>query len=726
MDSPTHPQSHAPARRAVAARWLAALLLLGAGACGTDEASDKDAGGSDIVVPVFGHDATDGGADALADTADAVDATDDTDLETEDDAATDVADVPDTAPPEDVQSGTSAVKLTVPDNLPIGSDAEALVEIKGGDGQTSTLADGADVTVEIDGADHALGYDPVADAKGPPAAVVWRTGAGKLRIVGVRPGSATIRVTVEGVTSAASTVAVGYGAFSGIVARVPDAGGSTAAAQQIDVADKVKLGGATIGGGGLDAQIRFPQDASGGSSHEVGPGKPASAVAGFADLAGTKYTGAQGWVFVDQTNKGLFRGSVWVRTAQLKPVLMAFSVERDGLFGIDPLDEAPTELAKSDALEPLTGSHHSRVTVLPGAPGSGRVHVVWREIENVLKARLRRVDVTLVGGAVDTTKPPLLDDLNAYDSTPSVPAAAMGEVALVWNGGQGLLVWEGRDGKGATKPHALWAVLVDPDLVFKATPIALEADGCSGACRPRVAALQGGRFLVVWSRPSSGVKATRVKALLADGKMETAEETPVVVSTSGKDGDLAVHQSAVLVSYFDPDTGPVWRPYQDKATGSLAATAPPQSFGLASPQAKPVALAALSLQTQPNFLFTASWVDLLPSVQQRTRRIATDGTALGSVQDVATPVVDGLRTYAGKYGQILAIGDEADAGIVAWKRSYAAYGDDGKQLGGALQLLDKSDLPLRAHAVYDAEADVWVVAWAGWQKSPGVWFRRFR
>lgn len=725
---PPHRACRAPVPAGFVATLL--LLLLAAGGCGEGEES-KDAG-SDTLIPVFTNDAGNDGSGTDAADATPVDTAEETvedvTADATDDATTDGVDGTDaqiTDVAEEVVQ-TSAVKLTIPEILQIGGDGEALIEVKQGDGSTKVLPDGAELSLEIDGTARALGFDPTVDLKAPPAVVLWQTSKGALRVVGVRPGSASVVVKVGGVASVARTVNVGFGELQGVVARVPDAGGATSAEQQADVTGGVKIGGKAIGGGGLEATIRFPANATAGASFEVGPGKPGIAKAAFADLAGTSYDGAQGNVFVDQTTKGEFRGTAWVRSAKLKPMVIAFRVPRDGSFGIDPLDDGPVEIAKSAAPEPTTGVHHSRVSVLPGAPGKGRIHIVWREIENVLKARLRRVDVALVDGTVDTSQKPLLDDLNAYDGTPDIPAAALGEVALIWNGGQGLLVWEGRDGKGSTKPHALHAVLVDEDLVFLAAPIALAPDGCAGTCRPRLAALEGGRFIVVWSHPSAGVQATRVKGLLADGKMETAEETPIVVHAGGKDGDVAVHQNAVLISYFDPDSGPVWRPYTDKATGSLGAKAPAQAFGLGSPQAPPVALAPLTLLAQPNFLFTATWIDLLPKPQQRVRRIGVDGTALGAALDIAEPAVESLRTYPGKVGQIISAGAEADGGIVVWKRAYASFGDDGSQLGELFVPLAASNPPMRAALAYEKTADAWVVAWSGWQKSTGVAFRRFR
>ena len=308
-----------------------------------------------------------------------------------------------------------------------------------------------------------------------------------------------------------------------------------------------------------------------------------------------------------------------------------------------------------------------------------------------------------------------------------MPASALGSVQLAWSSGKGLLVWEGRDGKGATKPHRLYAALVDADLAFLTPSFALSDDACAGTCRPQVRGLSSGRFLVVWTGPSGGVYARRIKGILDAGALSPVETPALTISATGKDSSVAVHGTNVLMTWFDPDQGPVWRFYQDKATGSLSATAPAQGFGISSPQAPPVSLDALTLATgAPNLLFSTVWIDLLPTQKTFTRSVGLDGNAIATSAEAPGLVWDQVLARAGKPGQLLLMGRPADGAIVARKRTYQTYGDPGSNLGEIATMAPGGPDAVEASYGWNADADVWLVAWSGNQKSKGVWMRRFR
>ncbi len=625
--------------------------------------------------------------------------------------------------------GAEVVALQVegPSALEIADSAGLVVIAKDSQGQLLNASGSGELAWRVDGAPAVLGFDPAGGASGVKAIALWKDKAGAIRVVGVRPGSAKLSVELGAQTSAALTVTVSDSGSPGIAAAVPDAKGATDAAQVADVPDSVKVAGSTIGGGGLDASLRFPAAAKAGDAFEISANGKVAASAGFADLAGTKYAGAQGYVFIDQTTKGMMRGTAYLRSAALKPVVMRFAVERDGAFGVDALDDGPTTLATSDSLEPTTGLHHSRLHALPGAPGSGRFHLLWRTIENGLKAQISRADVNAVTGAVDASAGPFLSGLNAYEGSPTVPAVAFGRADLAWSGDAGLLLFEGRDGNGAQKPHRLHAMRVDADLKAQAPAAALGADGCAGLCRSRVLPLAGGRFLVVWSAPGGGVRARRVKAQLEAGALTFVEADPLVVSVGGKDSDAAVHGANVLMTWFDPDTGPVWRRYQDQPSGALSAVNPPQAFGVASTQVPAVAVDALTLGVpSPNLLFVAGWIDLLPSKSVRLRRIGLDGTALAATQVEASINWDQLALRSGQPGQVVLFGRTAGGAIVVQKRVHASFADPGATLGGAFGALGSNSDGVVHTSAYLPESATWLLGWGGLQKSKSLAFRRFR
>lgn len=718
--------------RAGRARALAAccVALLANAACTApaedqaDAAPDGDSGG----IFVFGDTSIDGFG--VVDTGGATDAA------IEDGAAPDIADGKDgdadSGPLGELPSdggGGQIVALEVqgPSALQIAESAGLIVVAKDSQGQSLDAIASAELTWLVDGAPTGLGFDPTGGASAVKAIALWKEKSGAVRVVGVRPGSAKLSAKLGAQTSLTLAITVSDSGAPGIAAAVPDAKGATDAAQVSDVPDSVKIAGSTIGAGGLDASLRFPASAKAGDAFEVSANGKVAASAGFADLAGTKYAGAQGYVFIDQTTKGLLRGTAYMRSAALKPVVMRFAVDRDGAFGVDALDDGPTTLATSDSLQPTTGMHHSRLHALPGAPGSGRFHLLWRTIENGLKAQVSRVDVNAATGVVDASAGPLLSGLNAYDGSPNAPAIAFGRADLAWSGDAGLLLFEGRDGNGAQKPHLLHAMRVDAALKAQAPPAALSADGCAGLCRGRVLPLAGGRFLVVWSAPGGGVRARRVKAQIEAGAVSFVEADPVIVSVGGKDSDAAVHGASVLLTWFDPDTGPVWRRYQDHPSGALSAVNPPQSFGVASTQVPPVAVDALTLGVpSPNLLFIAGWIDLLPSKSARLRRIGLDGTALAATQVEASIDWDQLALRSGQPGQIVLFGRPASGAIIVQKRVHGSFADAGAALGGPFTALGANNDAVVHTSAYLPESSTWLIGWGGLQSSKTLAFRRFR
>ena len=336
---------------------IMALLSLCGAACGTAD-DDADAKSSDGVVPVFfgdgsasvdSHSDAQGGEDTVADGGSDADAANiDGNGGTSGDGTSGDGTSDGTA--QDATATTSAVKLEIPEALTIGQDAAMTIFVKDASGQSAPPADDAVLSFEINGVASAVGFDPAAAAASIAAVAVWKTGAGALRLVAIRPGVASVVVRIAGVASVAQAITVAWPTQSGAVARVPDAGGATSAERTTDLAGTVKLAGSTIGEGGLDFSVRFPEDTLAGGVIALGTTATAAASVAFADLAGTKYAAAQGWLWIDQTNKGQYRGTFWGRSAALKPVVAAFIVDRNGKFGVDELDVRGQRVAPHAAI----------------------------------------------------------------------------------------------------------------------------------------------------------------------------------------------------------------------------------------------------------------------------------------------------------------------------------------------------------------------------------------
>ena len=580
------------------------------------------------------------------------------------------------------------------------------------------------VSVQVDGLTQA-GAGVAAGGVAQPAVAAWSFG-GKLQLVGVRPGSAKVIVTIGGQSAAAVTLNVAWPTTPGVWAAVADASGTTMAERQADLPDTVQLQGKTAGADGLTATIRFPLSAKAGDRLDLTkpPAKGSlSLTLAFADLGGASAKPAEGALWIDQTDKGLFRGTFLGRTTQLKPAVGVFIVERQGMFGIDLLDE-PTELVTSDNLLPTTGEHYSRVSL--AAVGDGNAVLYARRITDGLKANLERWQISGKTGKI-TALPPLVANANAYVDTPATKAPAFGHVVRASHPTVTAELWEGRDGKGATKPHRLYVHLLDAKGVEIAKPVMVSDDVCDGACRPVVAVLPSTRFIVMWSAPGGGVKVRRIKGQPAAGEVDFAAAQPLVLAPQGTGGTLAVHESNVLTGWFDPDQGHVWRQYTDKSTGNLSALAPAQAVGVASTKAPPQSL--LAVQTPagaPNLLFVSAWVDYAPTGKLAMRRIGLDGTAFGLPSPIADVDADALWGRVGKAGQIALLHRSSNGALVLRKRLFGSFKDTGAPLGDAVTMLANATYPVAPALVYLADADVWILAWSGDETSPGVYVRRFR
>jgi len=714
------------------ATWLAISLLV---ASGCSEEADPDDKADTTAGPDFGDigplaDSQSPPADATKDTgASSVDIAGDPDA-----MGPDVPGQPDqatgpTVSVELVHEGAKTLKLA--------TSTTFAVLLQGSNGDKSAPGDDAAPQVLIDGAEvGSKGW--VADPKAKqPAVALWPDDkAGTWHVMAIRPGKASVQLRYEGVTSNALVFEGSWPDKPDIRVTVPGATGSTDAEREIDLPDTIKLGGETIGAGGLDVTIRFPATAKAGDRFDpqVKPSKGGLSIgAELADVPGAKLVLAKGAMWIDQVDDGLFRGSFHGLAANLQPIAGAFVVERKGLFGVDVLGGA-TQVGKSDSLLPESGNHHSRATV-HAVPG-GKAMLIHRIIENKTKARLVRLLIDPISGTVDKTLPPLVDNANAYNGTPDVFAPAFGRVASAISEGKQLFVWEGRDGKGSKKPHQLWGQIYDDKYAATGPAVLLSDDNCNGNCKPEVHALPASRFLVVWSGPKGGVRARRVSGNLVDGKPTLLSPDAESLTTSGDGVTAATWEGNALIGWRDPKQGPVWRMYaystaDDKLKAALSAT-PFGAKAIASPP--PALLAVETPSALPNLLFAGAWLEGTPPGGLQIRRIAIDGTALGVDLPLGSSTADLVLGAVGKLGQVAllerieaAAQGTSNLSLRVRKSRYQSLSDGGETLGAVVDLAPATNGWLAVPSLcYVPEVDAYVVAWSGDHASEGVWFRRFR
>lgn len=629
------------------------------------------------------------------------------------------------------------VQVVADGTLVLAGQTPMAVTVKRASGLSGPPSADDKVRFVVNGAEVGThGWIADSPAAHPPIAIWNGKEAGIWRVIGARPGKASLVVEVGGKASDPIAFEVSWPSEPQIVARVPDAVGSTAGEQQLDADDTVKLGGKTLGGGGLEATIRFPADVTAGAALDVTQKPSAGGLSiqvKLADLAQTKYVLAKGVLWIDQVDGGLFRGTFAGLAASLKPMVGVFVVERSGQFGIDLLG-APVQLAKSDALTPASGHHYSRAAVHEVA--DGQAMVTWRHIENLTKAHIERVLIDPKTGAVKAALPPIVADANAYAGTPDVFAPAVGRISMAASAGKWLVVWEGRDGKGAKKPHQVWARIYDDKHQPLTDAVVLSDDHCEGACRPHVSALPSSRWLVVWSGPNGGVRARRVAGNISAGLPTLPSAAAETLDSLGKGASAVTWENNVLLSWWRSDLGPVWRMYgyqasDDKLSSGLAMSA----FGAKSPLSPTPAVAVFQTPSPPpNLLFVGAWQEQSGAGQLHTRRVAIDGTALGLDLPVGSGQIDLLQAAAGKSGQLALLdrpvasaGAKDVAGLRARKVSYASLGDAGSLVGPPVTIAAPPEQWLAEPSVaYIKTADVYVVVWSGDHSSGGVWMRRFR
>lgn len=642
----------------------------------------------------------------------------------------------DTGPDIDVADPAQSVALALTvDALKIGerSALTGSATLQSGAELTDLQDDDHEVRWLVDDVDIGAGPNVVAD--GPqPGVSVWRDPSdGSWFAVGVRPGTWQLVLEVDLVKSAAVTVQVSYPTQPGIHLGMVDAAGSTPAKRATDTNEVIKLEGQTPGSGGLTATIRFPAATEPGGKAPVQNDANTTMNFTVPDLAGLAISVAEGAVWIDQVDNGLFRGSFLGKTTSLKPVAGAFVVERIGDFGIDLLGETQVLLTSSSVL-PQTGDHHSRPIIVPG-PGGDAV-LMWRKIVNKAQVFLERGTIDPQTGTLTQDLPALGWQAQTLEETDggglSTEGEGIGHADMVQSGDTWMLVWDGRAASGKSAPYGVWMQPLDGSLAPVDAPIAVTDDSCVSECRPQVIALPANRFLIAWTAPDGGVRARRVTQLLQFEDTQTLELTP----PGRLDISAAAHDGSVVLGWRNstadlPGAGANYRHYTDTVGGGLAGALPAALLGTGGLAARAPVMRAVTLPTQaPNRFFFAAWRDIdAGKTVVRYRKLTFDGKLMGPAP---TTLFDGapdqLTTAAGRDGQVLFVDAQGanSPTLTARKVKVPSFQLQGQPLGDPVVLASDAPHAMELDVVYLPGSNVYIAVWGGDLDSEQIALRRFR
>ncbi|MBM4342419.1 MAG: hypothetical protein FJ100_03460 [Deltaproteobacteria bacterium] len=693
---------------AACAAWIVACGPAGPGPAG----DDPDTGGGlfhiDVKLPA---------ADAKADSAAAGD-TPNVDAPDSATAATDA-----TAGPQ-----VTGLAISATATLAVGSRFALKVTVTRSDGSSGAPTAADAVTWSVDGATVATGSKLAADTATQPKLAVFKDSkTGAMALVAVRPGGATLKASIGGVESNEWKVTSEYATGGHLRLSTPTASGSCKGERQKDADDTIKLEGKAFGAGGLTLTVRFPAVAVAGDSFDLEKAPASGALQLLAvvpDLGGTQLKIPQARIWVDQTDKGWFRGTFLGTSASLVPVVGSFAVERNGAFGIDLLDDGLQIATSTTQKFTATGDHHSRVSV-SAAPG-GHAIVHWRAIHDVTTADFARAAVEAQSGQVAPLSPlvakaiaAVLVDDGKGTLVPKPKGDFFGQASVATSGGKTLAVWEGKAGKGSASPYQISAQLMDDAYKPVGDVLAVAVEECWGDCRPQLVSLPSSRWLAVWGIPAGA----GVRAAILDGNDLSAPEKLVTLAPAPATNPA--------VASLDANVGVIWR-QTGKGTryrlysNTLSSNGPEQDLG--SSTANPPAPQMLAVSTPPGFaaLFFAPAADL------KLRRIGLNASVLGPADVALATGIARVAAAAGKPGQLAVVerlyGQGADqAQLRVRKVAITSAGDPGATLGPPVELANSAaPYPVTGAIAYVPEADTYVVAWSGDATSDGVWVQRFR
>ena len=562
-----------------------------------------------------------------------------------------------------------------------------------------------------------------ADGAKQPGVSVWKGDtAGKFWLAGLRPGQTDLIVEVDGVPSEILPLLVSYPTAPLLRLTLPTAEGKTTGDRLADGADTVHIEGKTFGAGGLTLTLRFPIAATAGTSYDTdNPPKVGalSVTATVADLGGLKLNLVSGGrLWIDQVDKGLFRGCFLGTSADLKPMAGVFIVERDGKFGVDVLD-APQVLESSSAPEPAPGVHVSRAAV--SAVGNGKALLTYRRIIDVTKADLVRVLVDAKSGAVDTTLTPVVS--GAGTGTPDNPLPGVGFASAALSEGKVLVAWEGKKAKGISETNQVWVRVADTShqwLAEAPDPILASGDDCNGQCRPQVLRLPSSRWLVLWSVPGGqGIKARRFQGTTLD--WAEALSPKLIVQPPGTGVRAATMDANIGMAWLDPTAGTTYRLFDQ----NLSSIESEQPLGNPVSNAPWPAMAGVDATGAPSFM--ALFFDGDPATDLKYRRIGLNAKRLGAADLPLASSVDFFVSATGKNGQVAIIERASnDSTLRIRKVVVTGSSDNGSQLGGPVTILTNPSTTVEPSLCYVAESDIFVATWSGDGSSENVQVLRFR
>ncbi len=650
-------------------------------------------------------------------------------------SATDtVIDVPpDTGPQTDVLTVTAQTAGSVK----LGATAALQVVVDHNIGVDGAPKATEVVTFQVNGQALAMGAAIAATPTDQSPIAIWPgTDPGAYVLAGVRPGTAKLVVKVDGVASAEVSVATAWPDGIVIAGATPAVSGSAAAKRVDEVApDTVKIAGQLFSAGGVDAAIRFPSTAKNGDSFAIG----AAPAKGSLSITLTVVSNASlnipatpkaGRLWLDQTDKGYFKGTFLGQTLDLTPVVGAFVIERDGNYGVDLLDDPVLVETSSDAA-PDSDLHASRVSV--NAIGNGKALLTWRRITNVAKAELAMWVIDAKTGTTVTTLPPLATaQIGPFQAQPKDPATypTFGWVTAGVSNKKTLIAWEGKNGPDAftaAAPSGVWIRGMESDFSLTNTgtfkdglPIAVSDDVCDGTCTPQIVALPNARFLIVWSPTTGGIRARRI-----EGDYSFTEANPIqLINPPATAASAAVLDATMGLMWRDPVQGAFVRVYSVAPT--IASVNEAMAIGAVTASAPMPGVGIFDSPTAPGILSFA--LDGSPATNLKVRRLDFSGIALGEI--AVDTGIGAIRVASGEAPQVVVLQQSADAKAVnplaIRKFTTTTPIDGGTQLGPLVPLGAKSKVPLVPSICYVPEVDVFVAAWAGDFKSEAVYFQRFR
>lgn len=689
------------------ARLVALVALLTANGCGEEEPASKPAGKDAVIDTPF---VTDGkGFDLKTETTP---------------PGTDVV-VPEDAPPS-VQSVAVSAEST---DLTLGERTRLIIKTTWSDGNVTDPGDKAKLTFHH--GDVELGFGATlapAGADQPPVSLWKGDTPGDFYAAAVRPGSGEITVKVDGVESAPVSFVSSYPSLPDVRISLPAGGGTAAGIREKDTDAQIRLTTNTIGPTGLKSSIRFPAFAKAGDYFDI-ESPPEGAVlqinATIGSVGALQVGVPSGRVWIDQTDKGMFRGSFLGRTAQLFPIVGSFVVQRNGEFGLDILED-PVLLAESTAPNINTpGTHVGRPSA--SALPDGRVVLSWRVIKDVTKADLVRKVLDTTTGTLSDLQPLVLDANTSYkaESGDTTQGAALGWSTVAESQGKVLTVWEGRTGKGVTLPNQINIQQLDPTTLEKTgEPWVVSDEDCSGQCRPQIYRLPNSRFLIVWGKADgSGLRARRI-----DGNLQFSEGKPVeLIQVPASRPSAAVIEDNVAIIWRTPDAGIWYKLY----TSGLSALAPEQQLtgnlsGLPAPSVS-------AILEPPSF----AGVFAEPASSLLYRRINLSGAEIGTEDLPLGTGVTHNSSAGGQLGQVVVAtrvdpGKGADAVTKNQLRLSKVYTPTpsitGEILGPVYEVPSSNgEWVVEPTLVYAAATNTYVLIWGGDDKGKArVWVQRFR